>query len=430
MDSFGLAMFSILIAIFGYFQSIHLTGIERLQDGLGKEYVLDHFGMMVHRFFPVAYGNDSFANSEIRSDAPSAVVLSTSSEPEPVDHAVDAVMANFSASVDDTIGYTTDIVSLDVDQNESDSWLFRDTHYLNLIAIRSRYAGFSSQIWSVIKSFFGLAVLLGLPVILVGTLSVAFMYWQDLRTADAEIMRFTNEVQSRRASLRRKIDLAVLVVDQTLDEIVRHISAEQERVHQDLASFRPEDVISQEMSAFREKLELLIQSEFHRQVSWVKDYLEELEQVRQSLPSPAEIRAQCKEFQEMFQQAKEVHNNLKDALKHIDELSRSRQTPLLSQDSLSLVDDEFHAVHSISSNEGTGSCNVSERFRDNAHTPPQSLSQWVMASGRHAMTPEEFDKAREIRRERVKMRCANRIKTDSASSNVQSWTAMTNRSSW
>lgn len=430
MDSFGLTMFLILIAIFGYFQYIPLTGINRLQDSLSKEYVLGHFGMMVDRFFPVAYGNDSFANSEIRSDTPSAVVLSTLSEPEPVDHAVDAVMANFSASVDYTIGYTTDIVSLGADQNESDSWLFRDTHYLDLIAIRSRYAGFSSHIWSVIKSFFGLAVLLGLPVILVGSLSVAFTYWRDLRTADAEIMRFTSEVQFRRASLRRKIDLAALVIDQTLDETVRHISAEQERVHQDLASFRPDDVISQEMSAFRDKLELLIQSEFDRQVSWVRDYLEELEQVRQSLPGPAEIRAQCEEFQETFQQSKEVHKSLNDALKHINELSRSRQTPPLSQDSLSLVGDEFHAVRSISSNEGTSSSNVSERIRDNTDMQPQSLSHWVMASGRRAMTPEEFDKAREIRRERVKMRCANRVKTDSASSNGQSWTAMTDRFYW
>lgn len=380
-----------------------------MQDGLSKGYVLSHFGMMVDRFFPVAYSNDSFANSDASSD----VVLSTP-EPEPVAYIVDTIMANFSASVDDTIGYTTDIMSLSADQNESEPWLFRDTHYLDQIAIRSRYAGFSSQTWSVMKSLFGLAVLLGLPVILVGSLTVAFTYKRDLRIADAKIMRFTREVQSRRASLRRKIDLAALVVDQTLDEIARHISAEQERVHQDLASLRPNDVISQEMSAFREKVEFLVQSKFDRHVSWVRDYLEELDQVRQSLPGPADIRAQCEEFQETFQQAKKVHKNLNGALKHIDGLLSSRQTPPLSQNSLSLVDDEFHALRSISSNEGTGSGNVGERIRVNLNPQPQSLSQWVMASGRQAMTPEEFDKAREIRRERVKMRCANRIKTDSA----------------
>lgn len=424
MNTFGLTMFSILIAIFGYFQCIPLTGINRLQDCLRKEYALGHFGMMVDRFSPVAYDNDSFASSEIQSDAPSAVVLLTSSKLEPVGYAVDTVMANFSASVDDKIGYTTDIVSLGADQNESYSGFFHDTYCPYLIAICSRYAGFPSQIWPVIKSFFGLAVPLGPLVILVGSLTVAFTYWRKLRTAGAEVMRLTSKVQSRRASLQRKIDLAASVVDQTLDEIARHIPAEQERIHQYLASFRPDDVINQEINAFREKLEFFIQSEFDKQIPLVRDYLEELEQVRQTLPGPVEIRAQCEKFQETFEQAKEVHSNLKDALKHIDELLRSKQTPSLSQ-----VDDEFHAVRSISSNEGTGPRNVNERIRGNTGTRSRSLSRWVMASGRHEMTPEEFNKALEIRRERVNMRCANRVKTDSVSSNGQSCTAMTDRCS-
>ncbi|ODM18976.1 hypothetical protein SI65_05593 [Aspergillus cristatus] len=418
MDFFGLTMFSILIAIFGYFQSIPLTGVDRLQDGLSKGYALGHFGMMVDRFFPVAYANDSFENSELQYDTTSAVLVSTSPEPKS-DSVVDSALTNSNTSTDDTTGYTTHIVPLVADWNESDPWIFRDTQYFDLIADRTRYVGFSSQIWSAAQSFSRVAVLLGLPIILVSVLFVAFVYWRDVRTADAEIMRFTNEVRSRRASLQRKIDLASYAIDQTLDDIVRHISAQQERIHQDLASFRPDDVISQEMGAFREKLELLIQSEFDRQASWVKDYLEELEQVRQTLPGPAEIRAQCDELQEIFQQAKEVHNSLNGTLKHIDELLNSRPVASLSQGSITLVD-EFHAVRSISSNEGTGSSNVSERIRENTHLQPQSLSQWVMASGRHAMTPEEFDKAREIRRERVKMRCANRVKANSASTNGQS----------
>lgn len=428
MDFFGLTMFSILMAIFGYFQSIPLTGVDRLQDGLSKGYVLSHFGMMVDRFFPVAYANDSFENTELQYDTTSAVLALTSPEPKS-DSVVDSALTNPNTPTDDMTGYETHIVPLVADWNGSDRWIFRDTQYLDLIADRTRYVGFSSQIWSAAQSFSRIVVLLGLPIILVSVLFVAFVYWRDVRTADAEIMSFTNEVRSRRASLQRKIDLASYAIDQTLDDIVRHISAQQERIHQDLASFRPDDVISQEMGAFREKLELLIQSEFDRQASWVKDYLEELEQVRQTLPGPAEIRGQCDEFQEILQQAKEVHNSLNGTLKHMDELLNSRPVASLSQGSVSLVD-EFHTVRSISSNEGTGLSNMSERIRETTHLQPQSLSQWVMASDRHAMTAEEFDKAREIRRERVKMRCANRVKANSASMNGQSGTAMTDRSSW
>lgn len=431
MNSFGLTMFSILIAIFGYFQSIPLTGVDRLQNGLSKGCFLGHFGMMVDRYFPVTYANNSYVKFERQHDTPSAVLVSTTPEPES-NSVVDSALTNFDIFADDTKGYTADIVPLSADWNVSDPWLFVDTvdtQYFDLIADSARSAGSSSQIWSAVKSFSRVAILLGLPITFVSVLRIAFAHWKDLRTTDSEIMRFTNETQSRRASLRRKIDLAAMVVDETLDEIVRHISAKQERMHQDLASFCPDDVISQEMRALREKLELLIQSEFDRQASWMKDYLSELEQVCQYLPSPAEIRAQCEEFQKTFQQAKGVHNNLNRVLKHINELLASRQKAPLSQDSVSFLDDELHVVHSISSNEGIDSSNMSERICDNTYLQPQSLSKWVMASGRHAMTPDEFNKAREIRRERLMMRYAKRVKAKSASTNGQSRTVMTDRSS-
>lgn len=428
MDSFGLTMFSILIAVLGYFQPVSLTGIsDRLQNGLGKEYVLDPLGMIVDRFLPVLHSNDTLADSELQFDMSSAVV-SISSEQEPVGSVMNAPTVNFSASPDDTTGYKTDTVSLIADWNESGSRPFSSNQYLDLATDRPELPEFSSQIRLAVRTLFRYAVLLGPPAIVAAVLLVGFAYCRDLRAADSEIMGFINEIQSKRASLRQKVDLAILIIDQELAETERHILAEQERVHQELTSFRPDAVFSQEVNAFREKLELLIQCEFDRQVSWVKDYLQELQQLRQSLPSSAEIRSQCDEFQETLQQAKDAHNKLTDALKHIDELldslsteRRQKAVPLV-QDSFSLIDDELHAVRSISSNGESGSSKASEGFRDNAQTQPQPLSQWVMASARRAMTPEEFEKARQIRRQRVKMRCAARPKANSASSYGQSWT--------
>lgn len=199
--------------------------------------------------------------------------------------------------------------------------------------------------------------------------------------------------------------------------------AEQERIHEELVAFPSSTVIDHEVQMFREKFKLQVQDEFSKQVAWIRDYMCDLEKARQAIPDPSEIRAKYEEFRHVFQQSQEACGNLYDAIKHIESIlnsftqKQSRVLPV-AHDVAALLDEEVHTTHSISNNEGQSLSNTSEGEAkrnttielqyENAELE-KPLAQWVVASARGKMTPEESDRARRIRRERVQMRCATRI---------------------
>lgn len=406
MHTFGLTVFSIVMAVIGYFQFIPLKAMqpvysisERLQEGFCRV----HFGGVFDKAFQEVHGNNL------------SVKLGLQTVPTP--------------TVPNSANYTTrnitDRISMIGNWDKLDHWAPRNVNQtIGSIPGAWETAGFSSTNLLFIMSLTKPAILYGLPVILtVGMLSIiVFAFWRNMQTANAEIMGFTSKVRSTRTSILQKLDMVALAADKHLDQTKRRMLAEQERIHEELAAFHPSSVIDHEVQVFREKFELQVQDEFNNQTAWVKEYLRDLEQARQTVPDPGEIRAKYEELRHVFQQPQEACANLDDTMKHIESFlkfftQKQGRVLFITQDAAALLDEEIQPTHSIPrGEEQSHSKNSEEEAQKTAQTELQHgkaelekpLAQWVMASARGKMTPEESDKARRIRRERVQMRCATR----------------------
>lgn len=411
MDFLGFTLFSIFMALIRYFQPGSLTGIsavysipERLQEDLHK----NHSGEIIDKISPTFHSNDSSTNPGPQPGTPSIPTTAVVPTPDPVGSGLNAPFGNLTVSGS---------VSTVADWDEFDSWYFHDTNRVDPISNFLEMAGFSNPDLLFIKNSVKITGLLGLSVILIGIGVVISNFWRHLQTADEEVMEFANAVRSKRALLLHRLDLAAFVLDNQLDQVTKQIMLEQKRIHEELASFRPDWFIGQEVNSFREALELHVQTEVDQQVSCMKDSLRELEQVRQAIPDPAKVRAQYEEFQDMLQQSKEMYGKLNDSLKQIESLSYSFKTRQnkdlhVSQGATVPVREELPVTRPPSTETGMGNSRTEEGVIGNTENKCHSmngkvstpLAQWVMSSARRAMTPEEIDNEWKIRRERAIMR--------------------------
>ena len=397
MDFLGLTMFSIFMALISYFKPGSLTAInavgsipERLQEGLRK----DHSGGRIDKNSPTIHSNDSSMSSVLQPDAFS--IPTANSE-------LNTPFGNLTVS---------DSVSTVADWDEFDPWYFHDTNQrfgpvLNFLDS----AGFSNLDSLSIKNSVKITGLLGLSVVLVGVGVVISNFWRHLKTADDEVMGFTNAVRSKRALLLHRLDLVAFVLDKQLDQVSKQIMLKQKRVHEELASFRF-DCIEQEINTFREAFESDVQAEVDQLVSRVKDLLRELEE-----SDPAKVRAQYEELQGVVRRSKEAYGKLNDSLKQIESLSDSSSTRQnkdlpVSQDVTVPVQDELPDTRTPSTDTGLSDSKTKEgavgsaenRYHNEAGKRTTPLAQWVMSSARRAMTREEIDNEWKIRRERAMMR--------------------------
>lgn len=429
MASFDITMLSIVLAFIGYFQPGPLAAMQpaygvpqRFQEGLHKDYVLRSLGVIVDKVWPITHGN---ATAMHTSSIPDTVTVPTPIETDPVSE-TDTVVDELSDSPEDTAEYTaSDGYAVMVnDEDEQDTYLPRTI--TQLLGRISRIIGLASLLppYPVFtKCLIQAIVLLGLPAFLVVVLFVVFNFWRDLPAADAEIMGFADEIQTKRVSLLHRIDLATLIVDRELDDIALHIQTKRERVRDELDSFHPNDSIDLEMNAFREKLESRLQEKLDRQVSWVRDFMHNVEQARQGIPDPAEIWAQCEKFEKTLQRSKDARAYLEDALEQsrtaLDLIKEKHNKLSSASRGTTSSTEELCSTCPTSNDEATSHDNGKTRYQDDAYGILKSkrkneegqsklVAQWVMASDRKEMTPEEFEKARKLRRERVEMRHGSR----------------------
>lgn len=399
------------MALIRYFQPNSLTGIsavysipERLHEGLRK----DHFGGIIDKNVSTIHSNDSSKNPGIQPGTPSIPTAAIVPTPDPAGPVLNAPFGNLTVSGS---------VSTVADCDEFDSWYFHDTNRVDPISNFLEVAGFSNPDPLFIKNSAKITGLLGLSVILIGVGVVISNFWRHLQTADDEVMEFANAVRSKRALLLHRLDLAAFVLDKQLDQVAKRIMLEQERIHEELASFRPDWFIGQEVNSFREALELHVQTEVDQQVSCMKDSLRELEQVRQAIPDPVKVRAQYDEFQDMFRQSKEAYSKLNDSSKKIERLSdpftaRQNKDLSISQDATVPTKEELPVTPLSSIDEGLSKSKTEEDVIGNTESKGNNakgkvttpLAQWVMSSARRAMTSEEIDNEWKIRRERAIMR--------------------------
>lgn len=414
MDFLGFTLLSIFMALIRYFQPGSLTGIsavcsipERLQEGLRR----DHFGGIIDKNLPTLHSNSSSMNPGIQPGAPSIPTAAVVPTPEPAGSVLNAPFGNLTVS---------DSVSTVADWDEFDPWYFHYFHDTNQrfdpISNFLEMAGFSNPDPLFIKNSVKITGLLGLSVILVGVGVVISNFWRHLKQADDEVMEFANAVRSKRAFLLHRLDLAAFVLDRQLDQVAKQIMLEQKRVHEELASFRPDLFIGQEVNTFREALELHVQTEVDQQVSRIKVSLRELEEVRQAIPDFAKVRAQHEEFQDMLRQSKKAYGKLNDSLEQIERLSDSLTTRQnkdlpISQD-VTVPVQELPVTRPSPTKAGLGNIKTEEDVVGSAENKCHNgegkrtspLDQWVMSSARRAMTREEIDNEWKVRRERAMMR--------------------------
>lgn len=340
---------------------------QRLQDVLSTDKI-GHLGGIVDEFQPYMQSDDSIMQSDTLAVV--HTVPMTPFEPEPASE----IDGNNHALAN-------------VYQNEEDpsflqavlrfGWI---SYIVGLLALLPLHITISLTQTVV---FSGIAAILG------GALFVVFNFWRDLQTADMELMGFAQDIQTKRASILQRLNMASLIVDKGLGNIATHVQMEQERVHDDLASFRPGDSISLEVGAFREKLESWLQNEFDQQVSSMKDFLHDLKQTRHGNPNLAKIKAQQERLDVILQQTNGMDG------------SNSRYTT-------SSTDEGPSSTCPTSSDGGTSHGHDKTGYKKKHHNTEDGQSklvaQWVMASHRAEMTQEELEKAQRLRRERVDMR--------------------------
>lgn len=411
MDFLGLAMLSIFMALISYFQPRSLTAVnavysihERLQEGLRK----DKSGARIDKNSPTIHSNDSSMSSVLQPDASSIPTAADVLTPEPTNSVLNAPFGNLTVS---------DSVSTVADWDEFDPWYFHDTNQrFDPISDFIESAGFSNLDSLFIKNPVKVTGLLGLSVVLVRVGVAISNFWRNLKTADDEVMEFTNVVRSKRALLLHRLDLAAFVIDKQLDQVSKQIALKQKRVHVELASFRL-DCIEQEVNTFREALELHAQSEVDQQVSRVKDSLRELEESHQAIPDPAKVRAQYEKLQDMVRQSKEAYGKLNDSLKQVESLSDSFTTRQekdlpVSQDVTVPVQEQLPVMRPPPTDTGLSNSKMKEgavgsaenRYHNEEGKRTTPLAQWVTLSARRVMTQEEIDDEWKIRRERAMMR--------------------------
>lgn len=432
MALLSITMLSIFIAFIGYFQPGPLAAIQptysvpqRLEEGFRKDHLLRSLGGILDKVWPIIHGNTSSMQPDTFL-SPATVTVSNPIQTDPISE-TDFVLDKPNNLPEDTAEYAASdgysVVLYDQGEHESDyprtiiqrlGWISRT---IGLTSILYPYSLF-------IKRHIHAMLLLGLPAVLIGVLFFAFSFWRDLQAADAEIMGFTDEIQVKKASLLHHIDLAAMIVDRELDGITSYIQMERGRVHDELDSFRPNDTIELEMNVFREKLETRLQDSFDRQVSWVRDFVNDIEQVRQGIPDLAEIRAQYEGLDNTLRRSKDTHGRLENALEQSQtalDLIGKRNSKLssTSRGTASSTEEKLCSTCPSSSDEGTSQGNDKIEHESHVYSDSGSngqneegqsklVSEWVTASYRKKMSPEEFEKARKLRRERVEMRCASR----------------------
>lgn len=348
-------------------QSLYNTP-KRLQDVLstGK---IGHSGGKVNEFQPYMQSDDSTMQSNTLAVVPT--VAMTPFEPEPASevdgdkHALANVCQN-----EEHPSFLQAVLRF--------GWI---SYIVRLLVILPLH---------ITRSLTQTVVLSGIAAILGGALFVVFNFWRDLQTADMELMGFAQGIHTKRAAILRRLNMASVIVDSELDNIATHVQMEQERVHGELASFRPSDSISLEVGAFREKLESWLQNEFDQQVSSMKDFLRDIKQTHHGNPDIAKIKAQQERLDVILQQTNGMDG------------SNSRYTT-------SSTDEEPSSTCPTSSDGGTSDDHDKAGYKKTHHNAEEGQSklvaQWAMASHRAEMTPEELEKAQKLRRERVDMRC-------------------------
>lgn len=431
MALLSITMLSIFIAFIGYFQPGPLAAIQptysvpQRLEGFRKDYLLRScLGGIFDKVWPIIHRN-TISMQPDTSLFPATVTVSNPIATEPISE-TDLILDKSNGLPEDTAEYAVSddysVVIYDQDEHESD----HPRTIIQRLGWISRIIGLTSILYPYplfTKSDIHAMLSLGLPAVLIGFLFLAFSFWRDLQAADAEIMGITDEIQVKKVSHLDRIYLATMIIDRELNGITSHIQMERERVHEELDSFRPNGTIELEMNAFREKLETRLQDNSDRQISWVREFVNDIEQVRQGIPDLAEIRAQCEGLENTLRQSKDARGHLEDALEKSQtalDLIKKRNSKLSSTSrGTASSTEELCSTCPTSSDEGTSQGNDKTEHESHAYSDSEKIgqneeegqsklvAQWVTASYRKEMSPEEFEKARKLRRERVEMRCAS-----------------------